>query len=257
MIPLFIEKLSKNMKNLDFKLNFHVGKTDEIIEKYPLDNSQQNKIFVAETSTTNNQKQKEAISNKYNIQNSINNMNNTKNICNNFNVIDEINEEDNFSRTSVKMNNPELDYMILKSSDTKISEKLKKKIQNNLNDNKVKDDKKPISLRSGNNAKSSANFISQNSKIKNYIKQNKQKINNSECPFLSINTEPSLPCNNEVQSTSNLKSSRVSPDTASRNNYARLDKQIMSKGKEYFKSDSKIDDKRRLPSKTPPKFLVI
>ena len=158
MIPLFIEKLSKNMQNLDFKLNFHVGKTDEIIEKYPLDNSQQNKIFVAETSTTNNQKQKEAISNKYNIQNSINNMNNTKNICNNFNVIDEINEEDNFSRTSVKMNNPELDYMILKSSDTKISEKLKKKIQNNLNDNKVKDDKKPISLRSGNNAISILNL---------------------------------------------------------------------------------------------------
>ena len=226
------------MQNVDFKLTLNKVENNTNPYTNEKNNSEINETYATNNNNNvNNQKQKEAISNKYIFSHFNANLNTNKHINNNFNVIDEIIEEETFSRSSIKVNNADLELIILQSTDTKISDKFKNKNKNNLINqiDKTKEDKKQQLLRNGNNAKSSSNFASQNSKIKTYIKENKQKILVEGPVTNTINTEASLPSNNEVQSTRNFRTIRVSPDTALRNNFTKVEREAVSKGKEICK----------------------
>ena len=229
MLPLFIEKLSQNMQNVDFKLSLKSNnKDDENIIKPNIETKQvQNNLVV---NSINNQKQKEAISNKYNNIN-INSTNPSanKHINNNFNVIDEIIEEEMFSRNSIVVSNADLELIILESAaESKSSDKFMKKIKSNHHNDKSKEPEKRQLQQKSNNAKSSSNIAPQNSKIKNNIKENKQKIFEENTLTNTLNTENSLP-SNEVQTRQNLRTIRVSPDNALRNNLVKIDRQAKSK----------------------------
>jgi hypothetical protein len=166
----------------------------------------------------NNQKQKDAISNKYNPANSsILSIN--KHINSNFNVIDEIAEEDLFSRASRVVSNGDLELIILQnqSEQQKSSEKIKNKNSNVVKPEKISTKPSQNLMKSSN--KSSANIgnnnAMKNNNLKSYIKENKQKLTFE--PGLSINTnystESSIP-SNELQTTRNTRTNRISPDTA-------------------------------------------
>ena len=217
MLPLFIEKLSQNMQNVDFKLSLNKSPTNpsnnnEKIMNSPENISSNNTNNYPTTNPSNgvlnNQKQKEAITMKYNNLTN-NSMTTNKHINNNFNVIDEIVEEDLISRASISANNSDLEICILngQTADQKISEKLKNKLKNNTEKNKQQSFMKSTN-------KSSSN-LNQTSKIKNYIKENKTKIS-TENPFPNnniVNTEFTTHLN-ESSTNRNIRTNRISPDYA-------------------------------------------
>ena len=219
MLPLFLEKLSQNMQNVDFKLSLNKSPTnpsklnDKVInspDNTSANNLNNNNNWYANTTTgfLNNQKQKDAITMKYNNMTN-NSMTNNKNINNNFNVIDETVEEDLISRASITMHQSDLEICILngQTADQKISEKLK-----NKNKAATEKTKQQSFMKSTN--KSSSN-LNQTSKIKSYIKENKTKIS-SENPFPSSNvvqTDYTIHFN-ESSTNRNMRTNRISPDYA-------------------------------------------
>jgi hypothetical protein len=216
MLPLFLEKLSQNMQNVDFKLSLNKSPTNpsfnDKVLKSPEANSSSNvnnnNNTAVNTSTgfLNNQKQKDAIIMKYNNMTN-NSMTSNKHINSNFNVIDEIVEEDLLSRASITINQSDLDICILngQTADQKISDKLKNK--NKSINEKIK---QQSFMKSTN--KSSSN-LNQTSKIKSYIKENKTKMS-SENPFLNSNvvhTEYTTQFN-ETPTNRIMRTNRISPD---------------------------------------------
>jgi len=219
MLPLFLEKLSQNMQNVDFKLSLNKSPTNpsnfnekvmnspEATSTNNLNNN--NNLFSNTTSGfLNNQKQKDAITMKYNNMTN-NSMTNNKNINNNFNVIDETVEEDLISRASITVNQSDLEICILngQTADQKISDKLKNKNKAALEKNKQQSFMKSTN-------KSSSN-LNQTSKLKSYIKENKSKIS-SENPFPGSNivqTDYTIHFN-ESSTNRNMRTNRISPDYA-------------------------------------------
>ena len=234
MIPLFLEKLSQNMQNVDFKITLNKPSVNvNTNSNAGLNKIDQNEINNnIKESNISNQKQKEAISTKYNISNiSINK--NVGNVTNNFNVIDEIIDEDVFSRNSKIVSNSDLELVILKSyNDENNKMKSKQKISEKYEKFEKKQNSLTNQLKLNQNIKSQSNILQNTSKIKTYIKENKQKIL-TENNQLTINTIDTVqkPLN-EIHSTRNSdKPNRLSPDTAKKYDQIKSEREFVSKGK--------------------------
>lgn len=242
-MTLFLEKLTQNMQNVDFKLSLTNSSSNKQVEKpaqhsEPLSTNANNNSSVNSSSpvnpfssnkessngTYNNSKQKEIILNKYNLNNNNNNssLSMTKHL-NNFNVIDEIAEEDMFSRASRVVSNADLELIIFQnqSEQQKISDKMKKnplkaeKTQPSLhNQNKISTNLSKNNNKSSATLHTNAIITSKTNNVKSYIKDNKTKITTEPGQSINTNTpETSLP-NYESNTTRNTRTNRISPDTA-------------------------------------------